>query len=161
MNRYYHSFAIGFNWWMIIAPVMMILAAVLVLLVVRSGKEMKNRFFYIVAGVFASIWTVLFIIESHSGVIQMFDNHNDATTSGAWSVLLGFPAMVFVGIIFGVILAESMKALYKYASCFAGNAAPKKNHKDMISRRQERKEFDSIIDELNKIIDENVDDDKQ
>ena len=154
MNKYYHEFTISFNWWMIIAPVMMVFAVAVVLFIVYSRKEIKERFFGFVAGILATIWTVIFIIESHNGVIQWFDNNSDAFTHGAWSEILCYPAMIIVGLFFAAILVKAMKVSYRYASCFVASITPRKNHRDIIERLKARKEFDSIVDELNKVIDE-------
>ena len=112
MNKYYHAFTIGFNWWEIVAPAFMIAVAIWGFnipwigfakgeYVVKEGSETK---FKVVPGILGGITTVLFIIESYAGVIQWFDNHMDATTDGAWSVILCVPSMAIVGLFYGLLL---------------------------------------------------------
>ncbi len=124
MNRYYHAFKIGFNWWEIVAPTFAVIVAVWGFnvpwigfhkgeYVVKEGSEKK---FELVPAIFALIFTLMFIVESYAGVIQWFDNHADATTDGAWSVILCVPAMVFIGAIYGVILMLIM-AFFSNLKC--------------------------------------------
>lgn len=97
MNKYYHDFSIGFNWWM----VLLVVSVVVMIIVGRSQYELRRRDgklrifkmfsskrYYLIVSLLTVAFTVLFLKESWRGVIQMFDNSLSYTDSPVYSLLL-------------------------------------------------------------------------
>ena len=110
-NSYYHAFEVGFNWWMVLAMV-----GILVLAYAgwnnpyrshRTGKIKKHfvdRFYIFLSAVFTVAFTILLCVESRDGILQFFDNGLMWNESPFWSLLEASAAIPFIGIVFGFIL---------------------------------------------------------
>jgi|GEM_PF-5426410 len=126
MNRFYHEFTPGFNWWYVV------LAAFFLVSVVYGHHEWfstraavwkfhgrrvrvndihskyenltafskKNKGMHYLIFAETAVLTVMMFAESFSGVIQFFDNHSGASDpTGVWSVLIAFNAILTVALI--------------------------------------------------------------
>lgn len=107
-NIYYHSFTVGFNWWYILAPLMldgMFLVGFLNVKRYKGYTKDRGRvkkawvidrrrftdYVYMFVGALATLaFAMLFIDESMLGCIQVLDNIGISKEDGAWSPLLAF-----------------------------------------------------------------------
>ena len=108
-NEFYHAFTIGFNWYMLVG-VVMLLGAIII-----GSKRPKNcggriklqfgkAYLTTYAAVCAMLWGVLFVVESHRGVLQFFDNTAAPNDHPLYAMLLAGCAYVLVPTMFGFIL---------------------------------------------------------
>lgn len=113
MNAYYHEFQVGFNCWMVIAPLLVVVAIVVgfaqtYLKKVPKGYKLRFRYnenmFLFVAVLSAVIFGVLLFLESSDGIVQYFDNHLGQYESPVWSLFLAPFAMLFASALFGVVV---------------------------------------------------------
>lgn len=111
-NEYYHAFAIGFNWWYIVLPAFMAWNFFMGTRYYRIykgricskfKKKWRKPFLRLNAGVAAVVVTIMAIVESSNGLIQMFDNHLAAYDGPAWSLILtGFTMGAFALLVYGL-----------------------------------------------------------
>ena len=104
MHNYYHDFQVGFNWWYILAPAMLLGMIMVGYLNVKryqkfsNGKKVwlidRRRFtdyVYIFFGAISTFaFAAMFIDESMLGCIQVLDNIGVSKEDGAWSPLMAF-----------------------------------------------------------------------
>ena len=110
MNSYYHSFTIGFNFWMLYAPLSMLIMFWLGSKQYRreNGKIRKvygDRLIKIISVVFAISFAAMLMSESALGIIQVIDNSLGADDSGAWSILFAPLLVAVVGSLFYAIIS--------------------------------------------------------
>ena len=102
-NSLYHEFSIGFNWWMVVLAVALVVMVVVGLSQVVLSKNLKlrwrfnNRLIIFISSIFSIIFTVLLFVESSAGIIQVLDNNLAANDSPAWSILLMPGAIIVAG----------------------------------------------------------------
>ena len=128
MNSYYHEFVPGFNWWYIVAPVLILVMAIVGWqrykgyrkprsLEIRRGCS--DKFLKIVAWIFTAVVTALIFLESADGIVQFFDNIAPASEyeSALGSVFyMSFFLTSFVFIYWGLlVLVGRLAANIKYA----------------------------------------------
>jgi hypothetical protein len=107
-NIYYHDFTVGFNWWYVLAPLMLLsMFFIGYLNVKRFQGYTKDRgrmkkawvidrrrftdYVYIFFGALSTLaFAMLFIDESMLGCIQVLDNIGISNEDGAWSPIIAF-----------------------------------------------------------------------
>ncbi len=70
----------------------------------RIRRRYNERFIMLFSIVFSAISSIMILVESGNGIIQMFDDTLAVTDSPAWSVILTPWVVMFVGMIFCVML---------------------------------------------------------
>lgn len=109
MNAYYHSFEIGFNFWMVFVFVALLVMGALGAFTYKWAKPepvrvVSDRVVKRLVAVLSVIFCILLFVESMDGIIQALDNHLDAHISAAWSIIV-FPfAMIFIIVVFAALL---------------------------------------------------------
>ena len=119
-NEFYHAFRVGFNWWMVAAGVLVILAAIIgARRPVNQGGRLRHRFrkeaFNVYAFIAASGWGVMFAVESHRGVLQFFDNAAARDDSPFYALIGAGCALLVVPFLFGLILYQIERLAYLVA----------------------------------------------
>ena len=114
-NEFYHEFTIGFNAWMVLAPVMLVLAAVLATQQFRLTRQRLKvqRIFsngvlnstVLICGV---IFATTFALESWRGVLQWCDN-SLAGDSGFYSLILTPICIGVVSALYGALVYVTAK----------------------------------------------------
>lgn len=109
-NSYYHAFVPGFNWWYLVAPVLIIASFLLgrrryylarnLRLMSRFGK----RLFLVVAVVSGVIFGTMLVVESMDGIVQWFDNHLAYDDSPVWSLIFAAFGVVVVAAVFAGVV---------------------------------------------------------
>lgn len=125
MNTFYHKMSIldmlTGNWWTIIAAVFIVVAIVIAVnqYGIRNSRLVKNfgdTPYFLLGAAAALTISVLLVVESHAGIIQLLDNALRGNESPLMSgLLLGPTAMVFGGM-FGfalIILSEAIATFRK------------------------------------------------
>lgn len=104
-NEFYHGFKIGFNYWYLMAPLLMLLSFIIGTTKYRLGKStgkiyvMRGEFVIIVTSLISdATLMIVFAKESFFGMVQVVLNHLSKTEI-AWA-----PFMV-VGCFLAVVLA--------------------------------------------------------
>lgn len=125
--NYYHAFHIGFNWWYIIIPLdfvaCVLFATLLYSLKVRRDGRLRVRQNYkqltqlFVAIPFTALGICMMVVESGSGLIQIFDNHLAANDSGAWSLIAAACVMAFVALVLFTLYYEAAFRLGRMIKC--------------------------------------------
>ena len=106
---YYHEITVGFNWWFVLAPLFVVLEAVIGWrsFALRGGEIRRVKHQKLVdytSAMFAVIVAALVLIESADGIVQWFDNRTVAGESPVWNVgAVPFVAL-FVGLIYWGVL---------------------------------------------------------
>ncbi len=110
---------IKFNWWMVIAPALLILS----ILIGRKGVVLtktgvrytfNERFSKLVAGLSGFIFFVLLLVESIHGVVQWFDNSLTTQDSPVGSVVLAPGAIAIAALLYGGIIFEVIQATQRH-----------------------------------------------
>lgn len=113
MSEYYHEFEVGFNWWMVTAPLfavaMIALGMSLYHMKERDGRliiyrNLNDNILYVAGIVFAVVIGVQLIVESGNGIIQYFDNGLGRYESPVWSVVGLAMAVPCVVLLYGVLI---------------------------------------------------------
>ncbi|MBO7132342.1 hypothetical protein J6V85_03770 [Candidatus Saccharibacteria bacterium] len=140
MNAYYHEFAVGFNWWMVIGA-MMVVSMVLLGVYryylnseVRVIRRFEDKLISIIAAFEAAIFGFLLFVESRDGIIQYFDNGLTEFDSPIWSIILMPFVIIFAAIFFFVILF----GVCKIASWARKGYIYEKKKEVLRNRRNER-----------------------
>ena len=169
-NAYYHEFSVGFNWWYIVVPVMLLGMFFVGFLNVkryqghirdkkglRKAWLIERRFFkdylYIFFGALTTIvFAILFIDESMLGCIQILDNWGISIEDGAWSPIFAFglvlPCICFLYAVVAYHIAslgEHVRAALIASTIedFLGKDASKTAHKHYfieIRKQHEKRE---------------------
>ena len=106
---FYHQFSVGFNWWMVLAPLFVVLEAVIGWrsFALRGGEIRRVRHKKLVdytSAMFAIVVAALVLIESADGIVQLLDNRTVAGESPIWNVgAVPFVAL-FVGFFYWGVL---------------------------------------------------------
>ena len=116
-NEFYHAFLVGFNWWMVAGMTLFILAIVLgTKRPVLSDGKVKNRFraelLSLYAAVAAILWGMLFVLESHRGILQFFDNIAARDDHPLYAMLAAGCAFIVVPGLFGLVLYATTRVSY-------------------------------------------------
>ena len=105
----------GFNWWMVAGAILFLLAIIIgTNRPVLSGGKIKNRFrvelLSLYAAVAAILWGVLFVVESHRGILQFLN----ATRGDNQFYVLFTAGCAFVVVpgLFGLILYATTRVSY-------------------------------------------------
>lgn len=105
MNSYYHEVVPNFNYWYIVLPVMTIIMVIIGFknsYYLKNGevytKRFRDRLASRVACLATIIITLMILLESHSGVLQILDNQLSNGDSPLWSLIFFGPAFVFIGV---------------------------------------------------------------
>ncbi|MBR3270180.1 hypothetical protein IKG07_02950 [Candidatus Saccharibacteria bacterium] len=126
MNEFYHEFSVGFNWWYVLLPLQCVLmiafGASNLHLNKRNNRIMRwsksNTATNILAAIMMVILTIVMIVESASGVIQMLDNHLGPEDDPMWSLIMftfGVPVVAaFIYCIFVELSVFGQKLKRKY-----------------------------------------------
>lgn len=165
MHNYYHEFSIGFNWWYVLAPLMLIGMFFVGYLNVKRYKgftkdrgRMKKAWLidrrrftdytYIFFGAIATLaFAMLFIDESMLGCIQVLDNIGISKEDGAWSPLFAFGlvlpclCVLFAALTYGAAsLGEHVRAalLASTIEDFLGKDARRIAHKHYFNEIEEQ-----------------------
>lgn len=110
MNPYYHEFSVGFNWWMVVGAIMVIVAIIAGVMqsYLTAGLKIKRRYnerlFALISTFGAIVFGIMLFFESGDGILQWLDNHLSLHESGALSLFFFGPALVGVAIFFFSIL---------------------------------------------------------
>lgn len=137
-NPYYHEFTIGFNWWYLMLPAMMILLAALGSLQFgiseRTGKIARRREgFTILLKAVTYISTVVFMLvftfESWAGILQFFANGLGPNES---------PFYAFIVMVFTVTFL-SIGIFYLFTRCTVFGGWAKIGF--LIDRKKQEEEF--------------------
>lgn len=109
MERFYDFMVYEFNFWTVLAPVMVL--AMIVLGLGQwgvNGKKIRQfygeKVFTVVAGVLAGVFGVLLFIESFRGIIAWLDAGLADTDANVWSVLLAPFAVMAAAMLFFIVL---------------------------------------------------------
>jgi len=109
MSRYYHEFTIGFNWYYLVAPVMLVLVGLVGASRFKLGTDLKirsrfNERLTIITSVLAGVALAWMLYsESIAGIIQWFDNCLTSRDSGVYSLFLAGCAVMVVSMFYGVL----------------------------------------------------------
>lgn len=125
MNSLYHEFSIGFNWYYLVGPALLLLVFAIgwAIPCIRRNKRGEfgvdvraNKKFgaVIVAPVFAVVFGCLLYAESYAGIVQKFDNSLGRYESGIYS-LIGAGMAVALVTLFAWALLYSAYCLGRYA----------------------------------------------
>ena len=109
MNRYYHEFQVGFNFWMI---AMVVAAIVMIVLGIsqyrRVGckvvKQFEDKGLVTISGIMTLIVGVMVTAESSAGILQWLDNHLDSKTDAAWSLIALPVVLILIAVVMWAIL---------------------------------------------------------
>ena len=110
MNPYYHSFDVGFNWWMLYIPVSMIATAIIGWKATfhleilddfgdtHTFKVVPDKRQVIKLGikVMAIIMGILLVVESFDGIIQLYDNLFGDGLMSVYLAICTIPVSIFV-----------------------------------------------------------------
>lgn len=92
MSSYYHAFVPGFNWWYIVAPVMVLVVGYVGTKRFRLTRSLKIKVVFndrllVLLSVLASVvFGIMLVIESMDGIIQLCDNALTKQDSPAWTL---------------------------------------------------------------------------
>ena len=104
------NITIGFNWYLIFGPIMVLAIGVLgaaqfeIGCGLRLRRKFNKKFIAIVAEVFAVIFALLVFFESFAGLVDWLDGGLAPTDSPAWSVILAPSLALFIGMTFYYLL---------------------------------------------------------
>lgn len=104
MISYYHEVVPNFNYWYIILPVMTIIMVIIgIKSIYKKGgkvyaKHFRDRLASRVAFLATIIITLMMLLESHSGVLQILDNQLSSSDSPLWSLIFFGPTFFFIGV---------------------------------------------------------------
>ena len=106
---YYHEIVVGFNWWFVLAPLFVVLEAVIGWrsFALRGGEIRRVKHRKLVdytSAMFAIIVAALILIESADGIVQWLDNRTVAGESPVWNVGMAPFVALFVGLIYWGVL---------------------------------------------------------
>lgn len=109
-NSYYHAFVPGFNWWYLVAPVLIIASFLLgrrqyylshnLRLMRRFGAGM----FTVVSAVSGVIFGAMLFAESMDGIVQWFDNGLAYNDSPVWSLIFAAFGVVVLVVIYAFVV---------------------------------------------------------
>lgn len=158
MNKYYHEFSIGFNFWYVLVPALFFVIFAVGFLSVRMAKDKKNGLYYakqhnigFVPVVGAIITMVLVFVESNAGIIQFFDNHSDAVTDPVYSLFGCIFVIATMGVAFFGLSSLMMRAAqYAHRSAIIADVERKNNC--IALRREAEEEYQERLKELTDIL---------
>ena len=112
MNQFYHEIALTFNWWFVLAPLFVVLEAIIgwKSFALRDGEIRRVRHQKLVdytSAMFAVIIFALILIESADGIVQLLDNGTPAGESSLWNVCMApfvvlFASLFYWGVLVGI-----------------------------------------------------------
>ncbi|MDO4611339.1 MAG: hypothetical protein Q4B34_00525 [Candidatus Saccharibacteria bacterium] len=104
MSSFYHEFVPGFNTWYVVAPLLLVAAAIVGGVTLRRVNTSFQTGLALGLSIGASVYITDQVCEqSFNGILQLFDNCLAAGESGVWSVLFASVAIVFFAFLFGVM----------------------------------------------------------
>ena len=139
-NEFYHEFTVSFNAWMVLAPVMLVLAAVLATQQFRLTRQrlkvqriFSNGVLNSTALICGVIFATMFTLESWRGTLQWCDNAL-AGDSGFYSLILTPICIGVVSALYGALVYVTVKT----AAWISVNRAVEK-------RKSERKRRQKVM----------------
>ena len=141
MNAYYHTFSIGFNFWMVVAPLLMVAMVVfearsyrLFLKSLSIYRTHSDKATLMLSGLFTLLVTTMVVAESSDGIIQIFHNGLEKYESPFWSYLGLTLVVAMVFIVYWVALFFAGKVA-AYAKL--GYLCEKRRQLGIVRQRQE------------------------
>ena len=114
MNPYYHSFSVGFNFWMLTVPMVIVFAFFLGKKQYHYSKRnckieryISKKTYKVISGVFAVLLTIQIYAESMRGITQVFDNSLTKLDSPLLSDTLAGLTVVPIVICLGILIYGS------------------------------------------------------
>lgn len=95
-NEFYHTFLPGFNWWYIVAPLMVLLMSAFGASNRRlnekslriMGRDKRGYLLNALALILDFFLYLLVVRESAVGIVQLFANHLSPDDNPAWAIIL-------------------------------------------------------------------------
>ena len=109
-NAYYHNFTIGFNWWMVVAVVLVGLAIFVGIKMYKAidgrriRKVFNDKLFVLISAVSGVVMMLMLFIESWDGILQYLLNSLRFNESPALAVICAVMAIFFASFFFALII---------------------------------------------------------
>lgn len=116
-NEFYHGFSVGFNWWYVVGPLMVILMVIygastrkLNPATLKIRRRDKKWFLANVLAVVCDfVLHGLVLLESTTGALQLVINHLSKDDDIAWALILLIFGMSFTALVFYEIYFSAAK----------------------------------------------------